>query len=102
VLPRRRCSRAHADCGLLPFGDNDERRLNLHGGLAQRVNHSEHERCGDVSRTQVDDPDERRAGADGGTTEGDVMGDDDTALIRCAFQNIDIRPTNQLFVPGRT
>jgi hypothetical protein len=29
------------------------------------------------------------------------MGDDDTTLVGCAFENIDIRPTNQLFVPGR-
>jgi len=27
----------------LPIGDNDERRLNLHGRLAQGVNHCEHE-----------------------------------------------------------
>ena len=101
VLPRRRCSRAHADRGLLPFGDNDERRLNIHGGLAQGVNHCEHERRRDVSRTQIDDPDKRRSGADGGTTEGNVMGDDDATLVGCAFENIDIWPTNQLFVPGR-
>jgi hypothetical protein len=100
-LPRRRCSHAHADRGLLPFGDNDERRLNLHGGLAQRVNHCEHERRRDVSRTQVDDPDKRRSGADGGTTEGHVMGDDHSPLIGCTFENIDIRPANQSFVPSR-
>jgi hypothetical protein len=54
----------------------------------------------DVPRTQVDDPDKRRSGADGGTTEGQVMGDNDTTLTGCAFENIDIRPTNQLLVPG--
>lgn len=70
VLPRRRCPRAHADRGLLPFGDNNERWLNLHRGLAQGVNHCEHERRGDVSRTQVDDSDERRSGADRRTAEG--------------------------------
>ena len=102
VLPRRRGPRAHADRRLLPFGDNDERRLNLHSGLPQGVNHCEHESRGDVSRTQVDDPDERRSGADGGTTESQVMGDDDPALVVCALENIDIRPANQLFVPGRT
>ena len=101
MLPRRRCPSAHANRGLLPFGDNHERWLNLHSGLAQRVNHREHERRRDVSRTQVDDPDERRSGADGGTTEGQVMGDDDTTLVGCAFENVDIRPANQLFVPDR-
>ena len=101
LLPRRRCSCANADRGLLPFSDNDERRLNLHGGLAQGVNHCEHERRGDVPRPQVDDPDKRRSAADGGATEGHVVGDDDSTLIGCAFENIDIRPTNQLFVPGR-
>ena len=70
VLPRRRCSRAHADRGLLTFGDNNERRLNLHGGVAQGVNDREHERRGNVSRPEVDDPDERRSGADSGTAEG--------------------------------
>lgn len=100
MLPRRRCSGAHADRGLLSFGDNDERRLNLHGGLAQGVNHCEHERRGDVSRTQVDDPDKRSSGADGGTTECHVMGDDDATLVGRAFEDVNIPPTNQLFVPG--
>jgi hypothetical protein len=94
VLPRRRCPHTHADRGLLPFGDNDERRLNLHGGFAQRVNRREHECRRDVPRTQVDDPDERRSGADGGTTESQVMGDDNTILVGGAFKNIDIWPTH--------
>jgi len=85
----------------LPFSDNDERRLNIHGGLAQGVNHCEHERRRDVSRTQIDDPDKRPSGADGGTTEGNVMSDDDATLVSCAIENIDIRPANQLFVPSR-
>jgi hypothetical protein len=85
----------------LPLGDNDERRFNLDVGLAQGVNHSEHERRGDVPRTQADDPDKRRSSADGGTTEGQVMGDDYTTPAGCAFENVDIRPANQLFVPGR-
>ena len=101
VLPRRRCSRAHADRGLLPFGNNYERRLNLHRGLAQGVNHCEHERRGDVSRTQVDDPDERGSGTVGGPTEGQVVGDDDPTLVGCACENVDIRSANQLFVPRR-
>ncbi len=29
------------------------------------------------------------------------MCDDDTTLIGCAFENVNIRPTNPLFVPGR-
>ena len=29
------------------------------------------------------------------------MGDDDAALVRCAFEHLNIRPTNQSFVPGR-
>ena len=29
------------------------------------------------------------------------MGDDDATLVVCALENIDIRPANQLFVPGR-
>ena len=28
------------------------------------------------------------------------MGDDDATLVGCAFENVDIRPANQLFVPG--
>jgi hypothetical protein len=55
----------------------------------------------DVPRTQVDDPDKRRSSADGRTTEGQVMGDDYTTPAGCAFENVDIRPANQLFVPGR-
>jgi hypothetical protein len=54
-----------------------------------------------VSWTQVDDPDKRHSGTDGGTTEGHVMGDDDATLVGCAFEDIDIGPTNQLFVPDR-
>lgn len=27
-------------------------------------------------------------------------GNDDTTLTGCAFENVNIRPTNQLFVPG--
>lgn len=30
-----------------------------------------------------------------------VMGDDDTTLTGCAFENLDIWPANQLCVPGR-
>ncbi len=29
------------------------------------------------------------------------MGDDDATLVGCAIENVDIRPANQLFVPGR-
>src|SRR3954469_5405709 len=101
LLPRRGCSRAHADRGLLPLGDDDERRLNLYSGLVQGVNYREYERRRDVSGTQVDDPDERHSGADGGTTEGQVMGHDHTTLVGSAFENVDIRPANQLFVPRR-
>lgn len=99
MLPRRRCSRAHADCGLLTCGDNNERRLNLHGGVAQGVNDREHERRGNVSRPEVDDPDERRSGADGGTAEGYVVRDHHTTLTGRAFENVDVRSTNELFVP---
>ena len=54
-----------------------------------------------MSRPQLDDPDKRRSGADGGATEGHVVGEDDSTLIGSAFENIGIRPTNRLFVPGR-
>ena len=30
------------------------------------------------------------------------MGDDETAFAGCGFKNIDVRPTEQLFVPRRT
>jgi hypothetical protein len=85
----------------LPFGDSDGRRLNVHGGRAQRVNHLEHEGRRDVPRPQVDDSDKRRSRTDGGAAEGEVMGEDDTALAGCAFENLYIRSTNQSFFTSR-
>jgi hypothetical protein len=52
-----------------------------------------------VSRPEVDDPDERRSGADGGTAEGYVVRDHHTTLTGRAFENVDVRSTNELFVP---
>ena len=101
VLPRRRCSRANADGASLPYRDSDERRSNFHCGRAQSVNYSEYERRRDVPRSEVDDSDKRRSGANGGTAEGEVVRDHDAALAGCTFENCYIRATNKLFFPSR-
>jgi hypothetical protein len=67
--------------------------------LRPGIDDLEHELGRDVSRTQVNDTDEGRPRQEGGTAEGQVVGDDDTALTGCAFKNINIRTANQLLVP---
>jgi hypothetical protein len=100
-LPRRCSSGAHANRELLPFGDNNERRLNLHAGLAQRVDYCQHELSGDMARTQVHDSDKCCASANRGAPKSDVMCHDDAALTCRAFQNINVWTANQLLVPCR-
>lgn len=85
-LPRRRRSNADADRRFLPLRDRDERRINLHRRSLQRINHSEHEIRRDVSRTEVNDADERGASTDCGAPEGQVVRDDDPALTCGVFE----------------
>jgi len=53
-----------------------------------------------VSGPEIDDSDKRSPGADGGAAEGEIMGDDDSPLVGCAFENVYIRSTHQSFFAG--
>ncbi len=53
-----------------------------------------------MSRTDVNDADERGAGADCVAPEGQVVRDDDPVLTCGVFEEVCIGPTEQMFIAG--
>lgn len=49
---------------------------------------------------QVDDADEGGAGADGGPSESEIVGDHDAALVGRAIEDVNVWSPDQLLVPG--
>jgi hypothetical protein len=79
---------------LLSFCHGDERLVDVPRGRAKGVDDLEHELRRDVSRAQVDNPDEGCSDAHCRTAKGQVVGEDDTPLRGGAFEYFDVRPAN--------
>ena len=100
-LPGRSRPCSNTDRGLLTFGDDHERALDLDIGRSKGIDDVEHKRCGDVARSQVDDPDELHARSHHGPAEGEIMRDHDSTLSSGDLQDLDVRPTDKRLVPNR-
>ena len=86
---------------LLALGNRDERRLDVHDGSTKGIDDVKHERRREMARTEVHDPDERRAAPDSRPAEGCIVRDHGPAQASRGIEHVGIRSACQCLVPHR-